>query len=81
MYRPEGWMKKRTEYLNKNTMLALSVESKATYEAGADEYERWLKKAGRYITPATYIDYPPLIASLGAMNKKGYLVFIPEDAG
>ena len=37
-WRPKGkaWVRNRNDYLNRNTMLALSVENIKTYEVGAD---------------------------------------------
>lgn len=35
-WRPDGWIEKRNHYLNFNTLLCISMENKATYEAGAD---------------------------------------------
>lgn len=49
MWRPEdgeAWRGKRADYLNRNTLLAISIENKATYEAGADAMLEALFKAG-----------------------------------
>ena len=48
------------------------------YEEGRRDEREALKEKGYYITPATYIDYSPLIAHLNCQNKRGYIVFIEE---
>lgn len=85
MYRPEGWKNPHTPMQDEpftdlaNAHFRNIADGKhIAYEAGADAYGEALVKQGRYITPATYIDYPPLIASIGAQGKRGHIVFIPE---
>ena len=46
---------------------------------GIKEIQEKLIKQGRYVTPATYIDYPLLIASIGGQGKRGWIVFILEE--
>ena len=64
MWRPDNWRETKEQYGK------VHGANYVDFEAGADAYGKALIKQGHYITPATYIDYPPLIASLGAQCKE-----------
>ena len=57
MWRPEGkrWREKRNKYLNKHTMLAISVENMDTYEAGADAILEALFKMAKESPTGTFV--------------------------
>ena len=74
MWRPENW---KNPYSTESD--SDEVGRHFDYEAGADAMLNSLTLQGRYININTYIDYPQLIASIGAQNKKGYIVFIEES--
>ncbi len=80
MWRPEGWDEIaedcQEKYWRFEDGYARSDEVLVDYVA--DAMLEALVKQGYYITPATYIDYPPLIAAIGGQNKKGHIVFIEE---
>lgn len=85
MWRPEKeeWEKERDQWLNtvggKFADSGEIMEASVLYEAGADAMLNSLTSQGRYINNNTYIDYPQLIASIGAQNKRGHIVFIEES--
>ena len=74
--RPEGW----EEVINENCSIDKGPGFYvAGFEAGADAYEKGLKKEGYHITEAHYVDYPVLISFLKLKGRKGHLVFIEEE--
>ncbi len=68
-WRPEeGWNKKRADFLNNNTVLAISIENKAIYEAGADAILGALRE---------YRPWRGILASL-ENDEPGHWLFIPD---
>jgi len=78
--RPEGWDKKRCDYLHLNTADSSSVENICTYEAGADAMLEGLKKESfiRKITLPADTNITNDLTDF-EITKSGYLVFIPEE--
>ena len=73
--RPEGWDKKRCDYLHLNTADSSSVENICTYEAGADAMLEGLLNSAESYHPNSGI----LMDKIKEHHfPKGRLVFIPE---
>jgi len=78
VYRPKGFKNPYTVKMRQMGMSISSVRAAefwAIFEAGADEYERCLKEE------AVWTNGESELVEISALkcNKKGYLVFIPEE--
>lgn len=71
------WREIRNKYLNENTMLALSIENVATYEAGADAVLEALRLNGKWLEADKTGEY--FFLQLPPIKGNGKLVFIPDD--
>ena len=64
-WRPEGkdWNRNRARYLEANTLLAISIENKATYEAGANAMLAALREMAKKTSPEEWMRswYPPTV--------------------
>ena len=83
-YRPEGWENPHKEtqeelgdLIADKTMQAVKI---ACYEAGADAYEEGLKREAlqEYGISKPRADMPAML-TIAVPDKRGYLVFIPEE--
>lgn len=70
MWRPEWvrWGQERNEWLSRNTVLAITIENKAIYEAGAEAM-------------LNAVILALFEKRLKVKRGKGYLALIPDEGG